>query len=74
MHPSFSLLATEPGRQRLVGFALRFAHGTPLAPDLYERQLLAAFVRGSFSLDYLEDRLATRPAPAAQQAIVDGSV
>ncbi len=74
MHSSVLLLATAPGRQRLADFALRFAHGTPLDPDPYERRRLSAFVRGEVTIDQLEAQLAARPAPAVQRAAYSRNV
>ncbi|GAA4054894.1 hypothetical protein GCM10022409_47530 [Hymenobacter glaciei] len=51
------ILATEQGRRRALRAALRLAEATPLAPNAYEQELLAQFVRGDLTLDQLEYRM-----------------
>jgi hypothetical protein len=38
-------------RRNLVRAAILITNGTPLAPTLHERQLLARFVQGSLTID-----------------------
>jgi hypothetical protein len=38
-------------RRRLVGWAMRMTQNTSMAPNWYERKLLAKFVQGSLNID-----------------------
>ncbi len=55
-HPP-SILATEQDRRRALRAALCLAEATPLAPNVYEQELLAQFVSGDLTLDQLEYRM-----------------
>ena len=50
MLASYSLLATEQGRQYLVTFALHMTNGTRLEASAYERRLLEQFVQGDVTI------------------------
>lgn len=55
-----SLSSLTHRRQRLVTMAIGLTAGTSLAPDIYERALLAQFVKGTLSIEQMQDCLSAR--------------
>lgn len=63
-------METKTQRYRAVQWALAMTKNTPRAPQAYERQLLAQFIRGVLTIDQVLERLHDHEnAPVGEQTI-----
>jgi len=49
-------------RRKALQFAVTLTQNTSIAPDHYERQLLAQYVRGVLTIEQVIERLEQRPS------------